>query len=159
MVFTHVIKDIVQVSQKNKAQKQATELREFFSGQLTGASESEVARRAAAILISMYRQNIWKNANAINQMSVGLLHPDVKIAAAMAHLFLGNKTKGLTDILEESEDEEEATEVVKGLLGSKKTANRVKKLKRAKATIKKAQKKRGEKQDTTVSFVAVDMLN
>eukprot|EP00439_Symbiodinium_sp_Y106_P074593 s348_g14.t1 len=137
---------------------------------------------------------VWCDTHVANLMSAGLLHPDLKIAAALAHLFLGNKTKGLEGILDESDDEEEddnINEAVMGIVGAKKTGNRVKRLKRAKKAAKKAvrdlllyrcdicelirdlllllppsdmsiarqARKNGKKDNSAVSFVAIDLLN
>ncbi|CAE8702835.1 unnamed protein product, partial [Polarella glacialis] len=105
---------------------------------------------------------VWKDAHVVNLMSAGLVHPDVKIAAALAHLFLGNKTKGLEGILDESEDEEEADdadEAIRGIVGAKKTANRVKRAKRVKKAALKTAKKGKKGENTAVSFVAIDLLH
>jgi len=106
IVFTHIVRDIVQMNKTSKSQKSNNELRDFFFERLK-EGEVEVARRACAAFISLYRQNVWRDAHVVNLMSAGLLHPDPKIAAALAHLFLGNKTKGLEGILDESDDEDE----------------------------------------------------
>jgi len=97
----------------------------------------------------------------VNLASAGLLHPDIKISAALVHLFLGNKTKGLEGILEDSDEEEEVDERIEGLLGSKKTANREKRIKRAKKSLLKAKmrSKKAHKGDSSVSFIAIDLLN
>merc|ERR1719331_880043 len=136
------------------------ELRDFFFKQLQ-ESDVEVARRSCAVFISLYRQNVWRDAHVGNLASAGLLHPDVKIVAALSHLFLGNKTKGLEGILEESDEEEVPEETIQGLLGSKKTANREKRIKRAKKSLLKAKMraKKAHKGDSSVSFVAIDLLN
>jgi len=161
-VFTHIVKDMAEMNRKTKNQKVNYELRDFFFAKLKEA-ETEVSRHACAAFITMYRQGIWADAHVVNLMSAGLVHPDLKIAAALAHLFLGNKTKGLEGILDESEDEEDETNVndaIMGIVGAKKTANRVKRLKRAKKAAKKAAKKGARKGDNSgVSFVAIDLLN
>eukprot|EP00928_Gymnodinium_smaydae_P082681 TRINITY_DN65988_c0_g1_i1.p1 TRINITY_DN65988_c0_g1~~TRINITY_DN65988_c0_g1_i1.p1 ORF type:complete len:696 (+),score=210.42 TRINITY_DN65988_c0_g1_i1:59-2146(+) len=162
-LFSHIVRDIVQMSTGSKNQKVTTELVDFFFARLK-ESDVEVARRACAVFISLNRQNIWNDARAVNLMSAGLLHPDLKIAAALAHLFLGNKTKGLEGILEESDDEneeEEAADLAKCVVGAKKTANREKRVKRAKKAAKKALEKKSKKQgqESVVSFVAIDLLH
>ncbi|CAE7248024.1 SDAD1 [Symbiodinium sp. CCMP2456] len=160
-IFTHIVRDIAHMNQKSKNQKVNFELRDFFFARLK-ESETEVCRHACAVFITMYRQNVWCDTHVANLMSAGLLHPDLKIAAALAHLFLGNKTKGLEGILDESDDEEEddnINEAVMGIVGAKKTGNRVKRLKRAKKAAKKAARKNGKKDNTAVSFVAIDLLN
>jgi len=160
-IFTHIVKDLVQMHQKATPQKVRAELKDFFFEQLQN-SEVEVARRACAIFIEMYRQNTWRDVHVINLMSAGLLHPDVKISAALVHLFLGNKTKGLEGILDESDEEESGPdEALVGMVGSKKTANRLKKLKRQKKAIVKAKNrsKKAHKNDSSVSFIAIDLLN
>mmetsp|Transcript_42025 Transcript_42025/g.97886 ORF Transcript_42025/g.97886 Transcript_42025/m.97886 type:complete len:677 (+) Transcript_42025:93-2123(+) len=160
-IFTHIVRDIAHMNQKSRNQKVNFELRDFFFAQLKEA-EAEVCRHACAVFITMYRQNVWCDTHVANLMSAGLLHPDLKIAAALTHLFLGNKTKGLEGILDESDDEEEdenINEAVMGIVGAKKTGNRIKRLKRAKKAAKKAAKKNGKKDNSVVSFVAIDLLN
>eukprot|EP00933_Yihiella_yeosuensis_P016043 TRINITY_DN13850_c1_g2_i1.p1 TRINITY_DN13850_c1_g2~~TRINITY_DN13850_c1_g2_i1.p1 ORF type:complete len:746 (+),score=163.71 TRINITY_DN13850_c1_g2_i1:184-2238(+) len=160
-IFTHIVRDIVQLNVKTKHQKANYELRDFFFSRLK-ETEVEVSRHACAAFISLYRQNVWRDSHVVNLMSAGLVHPDLKIAAALCHLFLGNKTKGLEGILDESEDEDEgdADEVVKGIIGAKKTGNREKRLKRAKKAAKKAAKKSKKgSNDAGVCFAAVDFLN
>lgn len=160
-IFNHIVRDIAHMNQKTKNQKVNYELRDFFFAHLK-ETDTEVCRHACAVFITMYRQNVWSDTHVVNLMSSGLLHPDLKVAAALAHLFLGNKTKGLEGILDESDDEDEAeniTEAVTGIVGAKKTGNRVRKLKRAKKAAKKAARKNGKKGSNVVSFVAIDLLN
>lgn len=161
-IFSHVVKDIAQMNQKMKNQKVNYELRNFVFSKLKEV-DIEVSRHACALFISMYRQNVWSDNHVVNLMSAGLVHPDLKISAALAHLFLGNKTKGLEGILEESDEEDDDTNIndaVMTIVGAKKTANRVKRLKRAKKAAKKAGKKGAKKGDNSaVSFVAIDLLN
>lgn len=167
MIFTHVVRDIAAINLKHKNQKVNTELRDFFFARLKDG-EVEVARRACACFVSLFRQDVWRDNHVINLMSAGLLHPDVKIAAALAHLFLGNKTKGLEGILEESDEEEEKKDnddVVQEAIGrckkARKTARRQKQLERAKKTAKKLTTKRRKADGFSlgVSYVAIDLLN
>lgn len=162
-IFSHMVKDIAQMNLKMKNQKVNYELRNFVFSKLKEV-DIEVSRHACALFISMYRQNVWSDSHVVNLMSAGLVHPDLKIAAALAHLFLGNKTKGLEGILEESDAEEDDTNVndaIMTIVGAKKTANRVKRIKRAKKAAKKSEKKKGSKKgdNSAVSFVAIDYLN
>eukprot|EP00929_Paragymnodinium_shiwhaense_P044475 TRINITY_DN22812_c0_g1_i1.p1 TRINITY_DN22812_c0_g1~~TRINITY_DN22812_c0_g1_i1.p1 ORF type:complete len:727 (+),score=194.96 TRINITY_DN22812_c0_g1_i1:123-2183(+) len=168
MIFSHVIRDLVHMNRKNKSQKTTTELIDFFFAKLTKEADVEISRRACAVFISMFRQNVWKDARVVNLMSSGLLHSDLKVAAALAHLFLGNKTKGLEGILEEDEEDDEketmeqANEAMfKGVVGAKKTANRMKKVARAKRAAKKVinKKRSGDGDSHTVSYLAIDLLH
>eukprot|EP00927_Polykrikos_kofoidii_P019530 TRINITY_DN19140_c0_g1_i2.p1 TRINITY_DN19140_c0_g1~~TRINITY_DN19140_c0_g1_i2.p1 ORF type:complete len:694 (+),score=142.15 TRINITY_DN19140_c0_g1_i2:55-2082(+) len=165
MIFTHVTKDIAQMHTKSKNQKRTTELVDFFFSRLK-ETDVEVARRSCAVFICLYRQNIWKAAREVNLMSAGLMHSDLKIAAALAHLFLGNKTKGLEGILDESDDELEDKEALEDamrgvIVGSKKTGNRVKRVGRAKKSAKKVIHKQRKKDsdNAVISYVAIDMLH
>jgi len=160
IIFTHIVKDLVQIHMKSMRQATRSDLKDFFFKQLQD-SDVEIARRSCGVFISLYRQNVWRDAHVVNLASAGLLHPDVKISAALCHLFLGNKTKGLEGILEDSDEEEENEERIQGLLGSKKTANREKRIKRAKKSLIKAKlrAKKSHKGDSSVSFIALDLLN
>ncbi|CAK8990821.1 Protein SDA1 homolog (SDA1 domain-containing protein 1 homolog) [Durusdinium trenchii] len=159
-IFNHIVRDIAHMNQKKRNQKVNYELRDFFFAQMKETG-TEICRHACAVFITMWPGSVWSDAHVVNLMSSGLLHPDLKVAAALAHLFLGNKTKGLEGILDESDDEDEAdniNEAVTGIVGAKKTGNRVRKLKRAKKAAKKAAKK-GKNNTNVVSFVAIDLLN
>jgi len=162
MLFAHITRDIVQMHKKSKSQQTTAELRTFFFSRMR-ETDTEIARRACAVFISLYRQNVWSDAHVVNLMSAGLLHPDVKIAAALAHLFLGNKTKGLDGILEESDGSDNeglAQEALTGIAHAKKTGNREKRVKRAKKAAKKAIGKHNKKDaNTAVSFVAIDLIH
>jgi len=166
MIFAHIVRDMVQTCKQSRNQKTSSELRDFFYGQLK-ETEVEVARRACAVFISLYRQNVWRDPIVVNLMSSGLLHPDVKCAAALAHLFLGNRTKGLEGILEESDDEDEAADVaeaaVRAVSGAKQVKKREKKVERAKKSAKKAIRKKKAKQTEMgaggICFVALDLIN
>jgi len=165
VIFKHIVRDIVEMSRTTKSHKTHNELVDFFFGKLKEHDEN-VSRRACATFIALYRQNIWKDSRVINLMSAGLTHPDVKIAAALAHLFLGNKTKGLEGILEDSEDEEDDEEAAEinasmRIVGSKKTANRAKRVQRAKKAAVRVAKKKAKKEgmEGNVSFVAIDLLH
>lgn len=161
-IFTHIVRDISQMNSKSQDQKSNKELRIIFFDRLR-EGESEVARRACAVFIALFRKNVWRDAHAVNLMSAGLVHPDVKIAAALAHLFLGNKTKGLEGILEESEDEEEkdADEVAMEIVGARKTARRQKRLERAKKAANKvaSTKKSKAERNAHINFIAIDLLH
>jgi len=161
-IFTHIVRDISQMNVKSKSQKVNKELRDLFFSRLKDG-EAEVSRRACAVFVSLYRKNVWRDAHVVNLMSAGLVHPDVKIAAALAHLFLGNKTKGLEGILDESDDEsdKEVDDVVKDVVGAKKTARREKRVARARKAAQKAQTKKKTKEEraTHINFVAIDLLH
>jgi len=168
MIFTHIVRDVAQTNMRSKHQKKTNELVDFLFAKLK-ETDVEVARRSCAIFISLNRQNIWKDAKIINLMSAGLMHPDLKISAALAHLFLGNKTKGLVGILEDSDSESEEEEAAqgfmdtarKGIVGSKKTANRKKRVARAKKAATKAvgKRRKQEHEDGQVNFLAIDLLH
>mmetsp|Transcript_143594 Transcript_143594/g.459317 ORF Transcript_143594/g.459317 Transcript_143594/m.459317 type:complete len:700 (+) Transcript_143594:91-2190(+) len=161
-IFAHIVKDISQMNVKGTNQKSNKDLRDLFFARLKD-NEAEVSRRACAVFISLYRKNIWRDAHVVNLMSAGLVHPDLKISAALAHLFLGNKTKGLEGILEDSDNEadEEVQDVVQDIVGAKKTARREKRLKRAKRAAQKAVSRNKSRADksTHISFVAIDLLH
>mmetsp|Transcript_13274 Transcript_13274/g.30207 ORF Transcript_13274/g.30207 Transcript_13274/m.30207 type:complete len:669 (+) Transcript_13274:79-2085(+) len=164
VLLKHIVRDIVQMNKSSRDHKTVGELRDFFFSQMKNA-DAEVSRRACAVFISLYRQDIWTNGQVVNLISTGLLHPDTKIAAALSHLFLGNRMKGLDGILEDSDDEEDEKademETLQGLFGSKKTARKEKRVARAKKAIKKAKAKKGQKASDKgiISFVAIDLLN
>merc|ERR1719215_1774313 len=161
-IFTHIVRDLTQMHRKAQSQKSTKELRDLFFDRLEDGGQ-EVSRRACAMFITMFRKNIWRDNHSVNLMSAGLVHPDVKIAASLAHLFLGNKTKGLEGILEESEDEDvrEAKEVAKELVNVKKTGRREKRLKRAQQAAKRVVKKKSAKDETSgiINFIAIDLLH
>merc|ERR1719149_383989 len=163
-IFTHIVKDLVQMHISSTNQRTRTDLRDFFFKQLQ-ETDVEVSRRSCAVFISMYRQNVWRDNHVINLISAGLLHPDLKISAALCHLFLGNKQKGLEGILDDSDEEQDdpnaPDEAIAGLIGAKMTARRQKRIKRAKLAITKSKNraKRASKGDSSVSFIAIDLLN
>eukprot|EP00811_Abedinium_folium_P010152 NODE_1938_length_2330_cov_15.204267.p1 GENE.NODE_1938_length_2330_cov_15.204267~~NODE_1938_length_2330_cov_15.204267.p1 ORF type:complete len:747 (-),score=223.41 NODE_1938_length_2330_cov_15.204267:88-2136(-) len=161
IVFGHIINDVMIMHHRSRNQRVTTELRDFFFAQLRD-SQVELARRACAFFLSLYRKNVWRDAHAVNLMSAGLMHPDLKIAAALAHLFLGNQTKGLVGILEDSDnsDAEDVGQAVKELVASKKTRNKEKKIERAKKTATKALLRKKKNGDSIgISYVAIDMLH
>merc|ERR1719197_2437497 len=97
---------------KSKNQKTNREIQTFLLKNMRDNDEN-VSRRAAAVLIALNRQGVWTDGPFINLLSQGLLSPDLKITAALAHLFLGNKTQGLEGILADDEEEEEAEKAAK----------------------------------------------
>merc|ERR1719265_2376540 len=112
---------------KSKTQKTNREIQNFLLKSIRDNDEN-VSRRAAAVLIALNRQGVWADGPFINLLSQALLSPDVKITAALAHLFLGNKTQGLEGILASDDEEEEAekakkeaSEVANCIVGAKKT--------------------------------------
>lgn len=164
-IFTHVVRDITQMNVKSRSQKANRELRDLCFARLRDG-ETEIARRACAIFISLFRKAIWKDPHTINLMSAGLVHRDVKISAALSHLFLGNKTKGLEDIMDESDDEgkkekDDLDLVAQEITQSRSTGRREKRLARAKKAAKRVVRKRKAKEDedTHVNFVAIDLLH
>jgi len=52
----------IQMNKTSKSQKSNNELRDFFFERLK-EGEVEVARRACAVFISLYRQNVWRDAH------------------------------------------------------------------------------------------------
>eukprot|EP00746_Dinoflagellata_sp_MGD_P167093 gnl/MRDRNA2_/MRDRNA2_97442_c0_seq1.p1 gnl/MRDRNA2_/MRDRNA2_97442_c0~~gnl/MRDRNA2_/MRDRNA2_97442_c0_seq1.p1 ORF type:complete len:797 (-),score=222.01 gnl/MRDRNA2_/MRDRNA2_97442_c0_seq1:54-2444(-) len=166
IMFTHIVRDIAAMNLKSKNQKAHRAIQSFLFKSIRDNDEN-VSRRAAAVLIALNRQGVWTDGPFTNLLSQGLLSPDVKIAAALAHLFLGNKTQGLEGILASDDEEEreaaeakEAAEVANCIVGAKKTNSRVKRLKRAKKHAQRLMTKSKKKGSTgTVNFAAIDLLN
>eukprot|EP00397_Hematodinium_sp_SG-2012_P020311 GEMP01020918.1.p1 GENE.GEMP01020918.1~~GEMP01020918.1.p1 ORF type:complete len:826 (+),score=214.73 GEMP01020918.1:32-2479(+) len=161
-LFAHIVRDIMQTNQKSKNQQWNREVQAYFFKQMK-SEDLSVVRKAAAIVIALYKKRIWTDQRCVNMISTLCLCKDSRVGAAAIRFMLGQSA----DLEEEiqSEDEkvcEEATKVAKEVAGPKKNKASLRKLKRVKKSAKRLLEKRGKKKssyEAVVNFAALDVLH
>mmetsp|Transcript_18022 Transcript_18022/g.51251 ORF Transcript_18022/g.51251 Transcript_18022/m.51251 type:complete len:614 (-) Transcript_18022:420-2261(-) len=151
------------MNKRNKDMKVNNALIAYLSTHLKANSNAMCARKAIAVMIEMHRRSVWRDARVVNIIAGATLHTDLKVSLAAAHFMLGNKTKGQDDdASDEEQTKHDTAEVAREIVGARKTAGRIKKLKKAKLMVKKQAEKKKKKakggSDGVVNFAVLDLV-
>ncbi|CAD7946462.1 unnamed protein product [Amoebophrya sp. A25] len=135
-------------------------------------NETQAARKALIILISLYKKNIWTGAAVVNAIAGCCEHPDTHVAKAAVNFLLGN-THLIAEEENDSEDEENKKAVgdvskkvlifiVLGLKRFTKGSQKKKKIEKAKKKAAKAMSKKDNPKsglENKTCFAAIDLLH
>lgn len=137
----HIITDIKNVNSKHKNAKLNTTLQNFMFTMLND-SNSKAAKMSLAIMIELYKKNIWNDAKTVNVISQGCFSKIVKVKVAALTFFCGSdSTEEKKDDDSDSDSGDDLKEVMMANKFNKKTKKREKQLKQVKKLVKKKQKK------------------
>lgn len=153
---THIINDIKNMNAKHKNVRLNTTLQNFMFSMLKD-SNSKAAKMSIAIMIELYKKNVWNDAKTVNVIATACFSKFTKVMVAALKFFLGSdhdSEKKSDD--SDSDNEPSAKEVLMANKVNKKTRKREKQLKKVKQLIKKNQKK---KSNTAFSFSALHLVH
>merc|ERR1719158_2095490 len=101
-IFAHIVRDILNTNQKSKDQQWNREVQAFFFKQIK-SQDMSVVRKAASIIIALYKKRIWTDDRCVNMISTLCLCKDTRVATAAIRFLLGHTA----DLEEEVQSDEE----------------------------------------------------
>ncbi|CAG8462594.1 1649_t:CDS:10 [Ambispora gerdemannii] len=123
----------------------------------TMSDHAIAAKKSLDVCIELYRKGIWNDAKTVNVISEGCFHSVTKIKVAAIQFFLGND---LDDANGSSDDEGETPDIKRlqhiNLINKKKKSTS-RKMEKAKAVLKKQNKKKSKPE--TFNFSALHLIN
>ena len=161
----HMIRDIMRVSRLTKSPAVHKPLQTLLLTQVHGAESSPSgARRAAAVITSLFRKMIWRDARVVNELVILLRNMRIEYQPAAKHvvLFMLSQWDAVDELQSSDDESDEDDGPKKAIIGSKKTKAKELKLKKAKKAHAKA-KARKEAREGMVArgfdFTAIDLLH
>lgn len=140
---THIITDIKNMNSKHKNAHLNTTLQNFMFSMLKD-SNSKAAKMSVAIMIELYKKNVWNDAKTVNVIATACFSKFTKVMVAALKFFLGSDPEDEKKSDDSDSDNEPSTrEVLMANRVNKKTRKREKQLKKVKQLVKKNQKKKG----------------
>ncbi|PNF39265.1 SDA1-like protein [Cryptotermes secundus] len=140
---THIITDIKNMNAKHKNARLNMTLQNFMFSMLKD-SNSKAAKMSLAIMIELYKKNVWNDAKTVNVIATACFSKFTKVMVAALKFFLGSDPEDEKKSDDSDSDNEVSTkEVLMANRVNKKTRKREKQLKKVKQLVKKSQKKKG----------------
>jgi protein SDA1 len=127
---------------------------------LSGSSKV-AARMSLDVMIELYRKNIWRDAKTVNVLATACLSPVTKIMGAALRFFLTEEEDGGEAESESSDESDTESRALRDMVLSRQTVKsgrkRERKVARARAVLKKQQKKR--KGPAAGRFLALHLIH
>lgn len=159
----NIISDIKSMNKKSRNEKVNRELQRFMFSKLSNDQQVVEAKMALDIMAELYKKNVWRNRDLVNQIAEACLSRCTKILVTALQFFLGTDDVDV-DEDKSSDDEEEQRnalndlkEKLKANKFNKNTRKRQKLLDRVKKTVKTVQNK--EKKVEVFNFSALHLIN
>lgn len=162
-VKQNIISDIKNMNKKGHDLKLNKELMRFMFKKLSNEQQESEAKLALDIMIELYKKNVWRDRDMINQIAQTCLSRSGKLLVTALQFFLGTDEviSGEKDSSDEEEDRRDAIndlkETLKANRFNKSTRKRQKLLDRVKKTVRTAQNK--EKKVESFNFSALHLIN
>lgn len=160
----NIISDIKSMNRKSRNEKINKELQRYMFSALSNEQQEMGAKMALEILKELYKKNVWRNKELVNQIAQACLSRSVKILVTALHFFLGNDDEDSDQQDSSDDDEEERRDAINQLKETlmtskfnKSTRKRQKLLDKVKKTVKTTQNK--EKKVETFNFSAIHLIN
>lgn len=159
----NIISDIKTVNKKSRNEKVNREIQRFMFAVLSNEQQEIAAKVALDIMTELYKKNVWRNKELVNQIAQACLSRSTKILATALQFFLGTDDIDLEE--KDSSDEEgekrDALNQLKDTLMAnrfnKSSRKRQKLLEKVKKTVRTNQNK--EKKAETFNFSALHLIN
>lgn len=160
-VKQNIISDIKNMNKKSRNEKLNKELQRFMFEKLSNEQQENVTKLALDIMIDLYKKNVWRNKELVNQIALSCLSRTPKILITCLQFFLGTDE----DADEEgSSDEEDSRmdkinqlkETIKANKHNKSSRKRDKILAKVKKTVKTIENKEKNEQ---INFSAIYLIN
>lgn len=159
----NIMSDIKAMNKKSRNEKVNRELQRFMFSRLSNEQQDVEAKMALDIMIELYKKNIWRNRDLVNQIAQACLSRCTKILVSALQFFLGTDDIDV-DENDSSDDEEEQQNALNDLKDKLKankfnrnTRKRQKLLDRVKKTVRTVQNK--EKKVESFDFSALHLIN
>jgi len=150
----NIINDIKNINHKHKDVKLNTTLQNFMYSMLRD-NHAIAVKTSLEIMITLYKKNVWRDQKTVNVISTGCFHKVTKVMVASLKFFLSS---------DEAEDEESSDDddgpTVKDVTMANKVNKKTKRRKKMLENIKKAHKKKVNKEKPqSYDFSALHLLH
>jgi protein SDA1 len=158
----NIISDIKAINKKSRNEKANKELQKFMYDKLSNDQQTVEAKLALDIMVELYKKNIWRNRDLVNQIAIACLSRVSKILVTALQFFLGTdeEVDGDEDDKDDEEDKMEKLNQLKETLKANKfnksTRKREKILSKVKKTVKSIEKK---EKNENINFSALHLVN
>lgn len=158
----NIISDIRGMNKKSRNEKINKELQKFMYDKLSNEQQESSAKLSLDIMIELYKKDIWRNKDLVNQIALSCLSRSSKILVTSLQFFLG--TDEDMDGEEDDKDDEESKmeklghlkETLKANKFNKSTRKRQKILAKVKKTVKSIDMK---EKNENINFSALYLVN
>jgi len=157
----NIISDIKSMNKKSRNEKVNKELQKFMFDKLSNHQQEMSAKFALDIMIELYKKNVWRNKDLVNQIALTCLSRSTKILVTSLQFFLGTDEDPEED--DSSDDEEvkmekinQLKETLKANKHNKSTRKRQKVLARVKKTVRSIENK---EQNSNINFSALYLIH
>lgn len=157
----NIISHVKNINKKSRNEKINKEIQHYLFKILDNQQQETPAKMALEIIIELYKKNVWRNNEVVNQIANMCLSRSIKLLMPSLHFFLGSDDVDIEE-QDSSDDEEERLEAIsnlkKNLIANrfnKDTRKRQKLLDKVKKTVKKNEK---EKMVETFNFSAIHLI-
>lgn len=103
MLFRHVVADIRAINKRHRQDAVNRQLQAFLFAAVHDANEAAV-KRALAVLIELYRRNVWTDERSVNVIATAAHHKSPRVSVAALNFFMG---VGMGGDGEDSDDEDD----------------------------------------------------
>jgi len=159
----NIISDIKNMNKRSRNDKVNKELQKFMYTALANDQQEIAAKMSLEIMIELYKKNIWRDKDLVNQIASACLSRSSKILSTALQFFLGTDDADIQD-KDSSDDEEDRRDALNHLKDTllanrfnKSTRKRQKLLDKVKKTVRTVQNK--EKKVETFNFSALHLIN
>jgi len=159
LLFAHIVNDIRRVNQHGKNPKINNSLQSFMFTMLKDENPM-AARKSLAVMIELWRRNVWTGDKLVNAISTACFSKDSQILALSLRFFLG------VEIVDDEADFDDVNASVKlkelafsdaNVKHVKRRNKRKREHARAVAKIKRQEKEKGRERDN-YNFKAIDLI-
>ena len=103
ILFRHVVADIRAINKRHRQDAVNRQLQAFLFAAVHDANEAAV-KRALAVLIELYRRNVWTDERSVNVIATAAHHKSPRVSVAALNFFMG---VGMGGDGEDSDDEDD----------------------------------------------------
>jgi len=149
----NIINDIKNINAKHKDIKLNTTLQNFMYSMLRD-NHAIAVKTSLEIMITLYQKNVWRDQKTVNVITTACFHKVTKVMVAALKFFLG------TDTAEDEESDDDDGPTVKEETMANKVNKKTKKRAKMLENIKKAHKKKVNKEKVpSFNFSALHLLH
>ncbi|KAG9509907.1 Protein SDA1-like protein, partial [Fragariocoptes setiger] len=154
-----IISDIKTMNSKKRDERANKEIQRFMFSQLEDEKHDKSSKMAIDVMIELYRKNVWRDKDNVNQIAQACLSRSTRILASALKFFIGqDEEAGASD--EDSSDDDAMENLRETELSNKfnrKTRKRQKAVIKVKKDVKKALNK--EKRAESFNFSALHLIH
>lgn len=159
----NIVSDIKALNKKSRNEKVNKELQKFMYDKLSNEQQLTEAKLALDIMVELYKKNIWRSRDLVNQIAFACQSRTSKILVTSLQFFLGTDEEVGDDDDDDKDDENSKMEklnhlkeTLKANKFNKSTRKREKVLAKVKKTVNSIDKK---EKNENINFSALHLVN